>query len=74
MLNNMQRRVLFLLLVGYGMMLCGCSTPAGPSPQDQAKLNADWAYRADGIKLYVASSGDMNDWDGEAHTVALAII
>ncbi|QFY41584.1 type VI secretion lipoprotein TssJ [Candidatus Methylospira mobilis] len=73
-LNNILCWRFFLLSIGYGLMLCGCSTTAGPSPQDQAKLSADWAYRADGIKLYVASSGDMNNWDGEAHTVALAII
>jgi type VI secretion system VasD/TssJ family lipoprotein len=66
--------VLGMLLIGSGLMLSGCSTPGGLSPQDQAKLSADWAYRADGIKLFVASSGDMNNWDGEAHTVVLAIV
>jgi predicted component of type VI protein secretion system len=77
MLNNGIRRWFFIvLLMGSGLTFCGCSsTPPGSlSPQDQARLNADWAYRADGIKLLVASSGDMNNWDGEAHTVALAIV
>jgi type VI secretion system VasD/TssJ family lipoprotein len=77
-LNKYIKRWFFIvvLMADGGLMLCGCSTtpPGALTPQDQAKLNADWAYRADGIKLFVASSPDMNNWDGEAHTVVLAII
>jgi type VI secretion system VasD/TssJ family lipoprotein len=75
MLNNGIRRWFFILsLIGSCPLLIGCSTPGGLSPQDQAKQSADWAYRADGIKLLVASSADMNNWDGAAHTVVLAIV
>lgn len=69
--------LLSLLLSGLGIVSSGCTSVnklfGGNSTQD-ALTNVKWDYGAGAIQLLIEADSALNHYDGQAHSVVLAII
>lgn len=57
-------------LVTLLMTACGSH---GPTPQQQALNDLKWTYAEDAIELSLTADKDLNQYDGQAHTLLLVV-
>lgn len=60
------------LLAFIVIALTACGSPM-PSPQQQALADLKWSYAEDAIVLRVTADKDLNQYDGQAHTLLLVV-
>lgn len=66
----MSLRQSFSLLALAALAGCGSTTP---SPEQQALTDLKWSYAQDAIELDLTADRDLNQYDGQAHTLLLVV-
>jgi len=69
-MNTLALKTLAVLLLG--VLLSACSSN-GLTPQQQALSELKWNYADDSIELTLTADKDLNQYDGQAHTLLLVV-